>query len=378
MVSTSVANVQQVGLDMGQGPAKALNARGRLQPLEVFAALLLTFRPPGAFQPCDLSSGLFTSSVALARQRKSCFHHVAAVRMREAEDAFQDIGKDDPKYDESEVDPNYDPSEERPVDPDALKYDESEVDPNYDPQKYNPDDPIYQDWLWLNSSDVQYGDGFRGAGDGYLSVYKRSEKQTKAVLLLHTAAAASSEELLRKFADKLALECNCPVLAPYLRGGPEHWAPPSRFAGEFWSATMYLNRECSAESLAAVAIGHSATVSMLTFLSQDSIGAHAAVAFCPGGATANLGDLARAARDVSVPFAALCGPDADGQACAQALRESLSLNSRLGPHYYVYNIKEASSDDPLPSLVHGNYSIEPLSLSATFIERYAPSGLTPA
>jgi len=263
--------------------------------------------------------------------------------------------------------------------------------PPYDPTVYNPDDPIYQDDLWLLTEQVRYGQAVRGAGVGYYSSYKPSAlagNHSRAILILDVAAGGSggaaatsaSETSLRKFADKLALSCECIVLAPRLSDVAGGWGA-ERFAAEAWSALTYLNTVCGAESLAIVTIGQATSAAILGLLAQGALSAHAVVAVCPGGAS-YADTMPRAARELPVPFLAVCGgADASGADCARILRKSLSFNAQLRRDFYVAELAGAPTGDDLhcpvlPALLQGACANETLALVQSWVDRCCPEGLT--
>ena len=197
------------------------------------------------------------------------------------------------------------------------------------------DDPIYKDELWLDGEMVRYGDGMHGAGVGYCASYRSaaaSQNHSRALVLLSTGA--SDEEALLALAGKIATACECVALVPLLRGGTSRWAH-ERLASEAWSAITYLNAARGAEALAIVAVGPT-TPAVLTLLAQGAVGAHAAIALCPSG---DAGESIHAARELDVPLLCVAAADAPaGARHAAALREALSLNTRLGRDYYVAEV----------------------------------------
>jgi hypothetical protein len=259
----------------------------------------------------------------------------------------------------------------------------------YDPNVYNPDDPIWQDELWLAAEHVRYGDSSGGAGIGYCTSYKPFElagNHTRAILMLH--AGTPSEPDLLTLADRLALSCECVVLAPLMRGDPAHW-PSERLAAEAWAASSYLNGARGAESLAVVAVG-ATVVPILALLADGALGAHAAVALCPGvggaggdafaAGDSSAADLARVSREVPVPVLAVCATaDDGGKAGAAGLRDGLALNSRLASDYYVAELACA----PERVLRPGDggdvkRADEAVALVQSWVDTYCPEGLRPS
>lgn len=251
------------------------------------------------------------------------------------------------------------------------------------------EDPIYQDDLWIATEQVRYSDGTGADGIAIKSAYKPFEdagNHSRGILLLH--AAAPSEPDLQLLADRLALSCECVALAPLLRGDLQRW-PLQRLAHEAWQAAQYLNRACGAETLAVVAVGSTA-VSTLSLLAEGALDAHCAIALCPGsgadtgGPPQNPGDTARAARELSTPLLAICATADDrGKAHANALRDSLALNSRLRSDFYVADFEAEAGEFVLRaargSASTGNKAADKaIALCQSWVDQYCPEGVARA
>ena len=192
------------------------------------------------------------------------------------------------------------------------------------------DDPVYRDELWLYQEDVRYG-GSSGGGVGYLTAYNPSmvdRSHTRAVLLLAPPRAG-----VKEFANRVALSCECLVLCP---AGLAPGMPPSRMAAEAWAAATYLNRQHGAQSLVVLAEG-ALVPPAVELVAAGDIPAHALAVLAGDGREAAL-------REISVPFLALFAAEGSGAAQASRMRDTLSLNSRLGRDYLVKDFSECGRD----------------------------------
>jgi len=94
-----------------------------------------------------------------------------------------------------------------------------------------------------------------------------------------SACAPSRAVALHALADRIALSCECVVIAPHFDGEPAG-STHELLLAEAHGAAVYTSRQFHAQALAVVALGTSAA-SMLDLLASRAFEAHALISLCP-------------------------------------------------------------------------------------------------